>query len=107
MTTRTIWYESRLGSAEEKTETITTISPTTWLEVTVRDQASGTIVAQEGFARLYGVEIAKKLTIRSSGTYLIEFAGNDLSSEIRIRVPRTANQTGMPPGNMSCGNFPV
>jgi hypothetical protein len=102
MTTRTIWYESRLGEREEKTETVTSISPAAWFEVTVRDQASGTIVAQEGFARSYSVETAKQLTLRYAGTYLIEFGGNDLSAEIQIRVPETETQTGEPLRNTSC-----
>lgn len=102
MTTRTIWYESRVGEREEKTETVTTISPAAWFEVTVRDQASGTIVAQEGFARSYSVETAKQLTLRYAGTYLIEFGGNDLSAEIQIRVPETETQTGQPLRNTSC-----
>jgi hypothetical protein len=105
MTTRTIWYESSTGDRKETTETITTISPAAWFEVTVRDQASGTIVAQEGFARSYSVDTAKKLTIRSAGLYLIEFAGNDLSAELRIRVPKTASQAGTPLQNMSCGSL--
>ncbi|NYT07064.1 MAG: hypothetical protein GKC05_02240 [Methanomicrobiales archaeon] len=105
MTTRTIWYESRVGEREEKTETITSISPAAWFEVTVRDQPSGTIVAREGFARSYSVETAKKLTLRSPGTYLIEFGGNDLSAEIQIRVPETGSQTGKPLSNMSCGTL--
>jgi hypothetical protein len=102
MTTRSIWYESRMGEREEKTEIVTTISPAAWFEVTVRDQASGTIVAQEGFARSYSVETAKKLTLRYPGTYLIEFGGNDLSAEIQIRVPETETQTGEPLRNTSC-----
>lgn len=102
MTTRTIWYESRVGERAEKTETITSISPAAWFEVTVRDQVSGTIVAQEGFARSYSVETAKQLTIRYAGTYVIEFGGNDLSAEIQIRVPKTDTQTGEPLRNTSC-----
>ncbi len=105
MTTRTIWYESRMGEREEKTETITTISPAAWFEVTVRHQPDGTIVAQDGFARSFSVETAKQLTIRSAGTYLIEFGGNDLSAEIQIRVPETGSQTGEALRNMSCGNL--
>ena len=102
MTTRTIWYESRVGEGEAKTQTVTSLSPAAWFEVTVRDQESGTIVAQEGFARSYSVETAKQLTLRSAGTYLIEFGGNDLSAEIQIRVPKTESQTGEPLRNTSC-----
>lgn len=107
MTTRTIWYsyENKEGSVKGKTQTVTSISPAAWFEVTVRDQASGTIVAQEGFARSYGVETAKKVTLRSAGTYLIEFGGNDLSAEVQIRVPKTPAQTGAPVRTLSCASL--
>ena len=36
MTSRTIWYESDYGQHEEKTETVTSISPYAWFKVTVR-----------------------------------------------------------------------
>jgi len=100
MTTRTIWYETDTGKG--KTQTVTSISPAAWFEVTVRDQATGTIVAEEGFARSYSVETAKQLTLRYAGTYLIEFGGNDLSAEIQIRVPKTDIQAGEPLRNTSC-----
>lgn len=102
MTTRTIWYESNLGTRKEHTETITTMSPTAWFEVTVRDPATGNIILRDGFARQFSVDSAKSLVIRSGGNYLIEFAGNEISAEIRIRVPRTENQVGAPIGTLSC-----
>ncbi|HIH27438.1 MAG TPA: hypothetical protein HA256_05605 [Methanoregulaceae archaeon] len=102
MTTRTIWYEDRLGKTTERTETITTISPNAWFEVTVRDSSSGNIVAKEGFARLYSVDTAKSLVIRSPGNYLIEFTGNDITAEIQIRVQRAENQTGASLRTLSC-----
>lgn len=100
MTTRTIWYERNAG--EGKTQKVTTISPAAWFEVTVRDQATGSIVAEEGFAKTYSVDTGKKLILRSAGTYLIEFGGNELSAEIQMRVPKTETQTGQPVRNLSC-----
>ena len=102
MTTRTIWYESNVGTRKEHTETITTISPYAWFEVTVRDVASGNVVAKEGYARLYSVDSAKSLVIRSPGNYLIEFTGNDVSAELQIRVPEAENQTGAALRKLSC-----
>ena len=104
MTTRTIWYESNLGTRERRTETITTISPYAWFEVTVRDSTTGNIVAKEGYARHYSVDSAKSLVIRSPGNYLIEFSGNEISAEIQIRVQESAadNQTGAALQTLSC-----
>jgi hypothetical protein len=100
MTTRTIWYATDNGDG--KTQKVTTVSPTAWFEVSVRDQATGTILAQEGYAKTYSVDTGKRLILRSAGTYLIEFSGNELSAEIQIRVPQTEGQTGQPVKNLSC-----
>lgn len=102
MTTRTIWYESNVGTREEHTKTITTMSPSAWFEVTVRDHATGNIVAKEGFARQFSVDTAKSIVIRRGGNYLIEFKGNEISAEIRIIVPETETQEGAPPATLSC-----
>jgi hypothetical protein len=102
MTTRTIWYESKYKDQDDVTKKVTTISPGAWFEVTVRDPVTGNILAREGFARSYSVDTAKKLTLRSPGSYLIEFSGNDLSAEIQMQVPKTGDQTGEPARNLSC-----
>lgn len=102
MTTRTIWYETNVGTRKEHTETITTVSPSAWFEVTVRDPATGNIVAKEGFARQFSVDTTKSIVIRRGGNYLIEFAGNEISAEIRIIVPETETQTGAPLQKLSC-----
>jgi hypothetical protein len=102
MTTRTIWYESKYEDQGDVTEKVTTISPAAWFEMTVRDPVTGTIIAQDGFARSFSVDTAKKLTVRSPGSYLIEFSGNDLSAEIQMRVPKTGDQVGEPIRNLSC-----
>lgn len=102
MTSRTIWYESKYGDHDEKTQTVTSISPYAWFEVTVRDPVSGQVIAEEGFSRSYSVEPGKDLTIRSPGKYLIEFSGNELSAQIQMRVPKEGNPAGSPLKNMSC-----
>ncbi|HNJ80883.1 MAG TPA: hypothetical protein PLM60_07360 [Methanoregulaceae archaeon] len=102
MTTRTIWYDSKYTDRGEKTETVTTISPAAWFEVTVREPASGQIVAKEGFARGYSTDTGKDLTIRSQGKYLIEFSGNELSAQVQIRVPKEGNPAGSPLKKMAC-----
>jgi hypothetical protein len=102
MTTRTIWYESRTGDDKGVTEKVTTISPAAWFDVKVRDPVTGNVVAEDGYARTYSVDTAKKLTIRSAGSYLVEFSGNDLSAEIQITVPGTTEQKGAAVRNLSC-----
>jgi hypothetical protein len=102
MTSRTIWYESDYGQHEEKTETVTSISPYAWFKVIVRDAVSGEVIAEDGYSRGYSVEPGKDLTIRSPGKYLIEFSGNELSAEIQVSVPEEGNPGGSPLRDMSC-----
>lgn len=102
MTSRTIWFESKYGDHDEKTETVTSISPNAWFEVTVRDPVTGQVIAQEGYAKAYSVDTGKDLTIRSPGKYLIEFSGNELSAQIQIRVPEEDNLAGSPLRPMAC-----
>jgi hypothetical protein len=102
MTSRTIWYESQYGSHEEKTQTVTSISPYAWFKVVVRDPVSGQVIAEDGYAKGFSVEPGKDLTIRSPGNYLIEFSGNELSAQIQVRVPKEGNPAGSPLNNMSC-----
>ncbi len=102
MTSRTIWYESDYGQHEERTETVTSISPYAWFKVTVRDAVSGEVIAEDGYSRGYSVEPGKDLTIRSPGKYLIEFSGNELSAEIQVSVPEEGNPGGSPLRAMSC-----
>ena len=102
MTSRTIWFESKYGDHDEKTETVTSISPNAWFEVTVRDPVTGQVIAKEGYAKAYSVDTGKSLTIRSPGEYLIEFSGNELSAQIQIRVPEEDNPAGSPLRPMSC-----
>jgi hypothetical protein len=102
MSSRTIWFESKYGDHDEKTETVTSISPNAWFEVTVRDPVTGQVIAKEGYAKAYSVDTGKALTIRSPGKYLIEFSGNELSAQIQIRVPEEDNPAGSPLRPMSC-----
>lgn len=102
MTSRTIWYESQYGSHEEKTQTVTSISPYAWFKVVVRDPVSGQVIAEDGYSKGFSVEPGKDLTIRSPGNYLIEFSGNELSAQIQVRVPKEGNPAGSPLNNMSC-----
>jgi hypothetical protein len=102
LTTRTIWYDSKYDDQEAVTKKVTAIGPSVWFEVTVRDPATGTIIAKDGFAKSYSVDTAKRVTIRNPGPCLIEFAGNEVSAEIQVRVPKTGDQTGAALRNLSC-----
>jgi hypothetical protein len=102
LTTRTIWYDPKYDDQDEVTKTVTAIGPSVWFEVTVRDPATGRVIAKDGFAKSYSVDTAKRVTIRNPGSYLIEFAGNEISAEIQVSVPMTGEQAGAALRNLSC-----
>lgn len=102
MVTRNIWYESRFTTRDDVYVTQTVISPSAYLEVKVRDRASGNIIAQDGFARTYSVDRYRVLTIRSAGDYLVEFSGNDLSATVQMRVPAGPGADVTPVATLSC-----
>ena len=77
LTARTIWYDSKYDDQNPVTKKVTAIGPSVWFEVTVRDPATGTVIAKDGFAKSYSVDTAKRVTLRNPGSYLIEFSGND------------------------------
>jgi hypothetical protein len=102
LTTRTIWYEPKYEDQDDVTKKVTSIGPSVWFEVTVRDPATGTVIMKDGFARTYSVDTAKRLTLRNPGPYLIEFAGNEISAEVQVIVPESGDQTGAKLRNLSC-----
>lgn len=102
LTTRTIWYDSKYDNQEPVTKKVTAIGPSVWFEVTVRDPATGTVIAKDGFAKSYSVDTAKRVTLRNPGSYLIEFSGNEISAEIQVSVPKTGEQAGAAIRNLSC-----
>ncbi|MCQ8893865.1 MAG: hypothetical protein NQU46_04460 [Methanolinea sp.] len=102
MITRNVWYESRYTNKEDVYVTQTAISPASYFEIRVRDKASGDIIEKEGFGKTYSVEPYKVLTIRTSGDYLVEFAGNDISATVQMRVPGDPEPGVTPAGTLSC-----
>ncbi|RXE55412.1 hypothetical protein ABH15_11755 [Methanoculleus taiwanensis] len=86
MVTRTKTVTSQYGSQKEETVTVTNINNQAWFTVTVRDQGSGAIVLQDGFAKTYSTEARKEVTVRTAGVYLIEMTGNLVKVDVRMRA---------------------
>lgn len=84
---RTKTTTSQYGSKEEETVTAEYISPASWMEVTVRDKAAGTIVVQDGFNRVYSTDLHREITVRKSGVLLIELTGNNVDITLTQKVP--------------------
>ncbi len=100
--TRNIWYESRYTSHEDIYTTQTSVSPSSFFEVRVRDKASGDILYRDGFGKLYSTDSKKTLVIRSAGDYLIEFTGNDINATVQMKIPAAPGENVTPAGLLTC-----
>ncbi len=98
--TRSIWYQSRSGSKEDVTLKQTTISPTAWFEVVVRDKNTGAEVVKDGFGKTYSIDTKKTVQVRSSGQYVVEFTGSDVNASILMQI-------GAPPGMILPETAPI
>jgi len=103
--TRNIWYVSSYGSRDEKTVTQTTISPSAWFEIIVRDKNTGAIIEKDGFAKTYSSTPKREIQLRSSGNYVIEFTGNDVNASVQMRIQKIGNETGLTVPSQSCPNL--
>jgi hypothetical protein len=70
-----------------KDVTITYPDPAAWFEVTVTDLDTKKIVARNGYARDYDIDMDKQVVVRVPGKYHIEMSGTRLSAVVRMRVP--------------------
>jgi hypothetical protein len=79
----------------EKTETLTysDYSSTSWFEVTVRNNATKEIYAQEGFGEKqgYSTYLSHSFKVLKSGDLLVELRGNDIQASTSIWVKPQGN----------------
>jgi len=78
---------SQYGSKEEETVTAEYISPTSWMEITIRNRDTGDVVAQDGFNRVYSTELHREVFVRHAGTLLIELTGNNVDIALSQKIP--------------------
>lgn len=104
MITRNIWYESRYTSRGDVYTTQTSISPSSFFEIRVRDLITGEVILEDGFGKTFSVDTRKKIYIRSAGDYLIEFTGNDITATIQMTIPMPPNSTATPAVALSCAS---
>jgi hypothetical protein len=62
------------------TVTYSDYSPTSWFEITVRDNATKEIILQDGFGETkgYSTYLSRTLKILKTGDVLVEFRGNNI-----------------------------
>ncbi|MDN7023534.1 hypothetical protein FGU65_01225 [Methanoculleus sp. FWC-SCC1] len=84
--TRTKTVTSQYGSQKTQTVKFTNIDSNVWFEITIRDQGTGAVVAQDGFARLYSSETQKEMVVRTAGVYLVEITGNKVHVDLLMRA---------------------
>jgi hypothetical protein len=73
-------YIPKSGKGSIKTYTYSDYSPTSWFEVTVRDNTTKEIILQDGFGenKGYSLYLTRTLKVMKSGDLLVEFRGNNL-----------------------------
>ncbi|MHC1626376.1 MAG: hypothetical protein ACXQTG_06890 [Methanoculleaceae archaeon] len=78
---------SQYGSKEEVTVTAEYVSPASWMKITIRNRATGDVVAQDGFNRVYSTNLHREVFVRQAGTLLIELTGNNVDITLKQKVP--------------------
>lgn len=82
-------------SFTKKTVTLTysDYSPSSWFEVTVRDNATREIILQEGFgeSKGYSTYLTRTLKVMKSGYLLVEFRGSDIKASASVWVKPIGN----------------
>jgi hypothetical protein len=81
------------GKGSAITVTHSDYSPSSWFEVTVRDNATKEIILQDGFGETkgYSTYLSRTLKILKSGDLLVEFRGNDIQASATIWVKPIGN----------------
>ena len=79
----------------KKTETLiySDYSPTSWFEVTVRDNATKELLLQDGFGpkKGYSIYLTRTLKVMKNGDLLVEFRGNDIRAGASVWVKPLGN----------------
>jgi len=75
------------------TATFSDYSPSSWFEVTVKDNATKEIILQDGFGenKGYTTYLSRTLKVLKNGDLLVEFRGSDIKASAVIWVKPTGN----------------
>jgi len=75
------------------TKTFSDYSPSSWLEVTVRNNATKEVVLQDGFgtAKGYPTYLSRTLKVLKNGDLNVEIRGNDVTASVTIWVKPHGN----------------
>ncbi len=81
------------NSGKTQTITFSDYSTSSWLEVTVRNNATREVVLQDGFgaAKGYSTYLSRTLKILKNGDLLVEIRGNDIRASTTIWVKPHGN----------------
>jgi hypothetical protein len=75
------------------TKTYSDYSPSSWFEVTVRDNATKEIILEDGFGqnRGYSTYLTHTIKVLKTGDLLVEFRGNEIEASANIWVKPIGN----------------
>jgi hypothetical protein len=95
VTINKVYTEKSALDKSERTITLTysDYSPTSWFEVTVRDNATKEIYVQEGFGenKGYSTYLSHSFKVLKGGDLLVELKGNDIQAATSIWVKPQGN----------------
>jgi hypothetical protein len=76
------------NSGKTQTITFSDYSTSSWFEVTVRNNATGEIILQDGFgtSKGYSAYLSRTLKVLKNGDLLVEVRGNDIKASVTIWV---------------------
>jgi hypothetical protein len=84
-----ITNKSQSKKGDDEIIKVTGDSPDSWMLVTVRDLNTGSVVLQEGFGKTYSSDRNRRLVIRTSGAYQIDFNGGAMKLDIIMKVKKS------------------
>jgi len=81
------------NTKKTETRTFSDYSPSSWFEVTVRDNATREIILQDGFGpnKGYSTYLTRTLKVLKTGDLLVEFRGSDITASATIWVKPIGN----------------
>lgn len=86
MITRDVYAKSDYKDRKYQTYKQTFPSESAWFKVTVWDRDANTVVAENGFGKLYSVDAHKQIYVGRPGNYQIELSGNDVTAHVLMHA---------------------
>jgi hypothetical protein len=87
--TETKWFVNRTLTKNEEIVQVPIVSPSSFVNLSVIERATGRIIAQEGFGGAYSTDKIRAIKVYEPGQYLVQIYGNDVAVQalLSTRTP--------------------